>query len=94
MAVHDSGGAAAGSPSHINRRVIKTQEAEVFLSCQEYFLFLDHVETVRMFTVSALSQACRPVSVARIQCLLGPGLNDPPYFLGEPTTLLGLSGEP
>ena len=47
-----------------------------------------------MFTVSALSQACRPVSVARIQCLFELRLNNPPYLLGEPTTPLGLSGEP
>ena len=32
--------------------------------------------------------------LARIGCLFGPGLNDLPYFLGESTIPLGLSGEP
>ena len=61
---------------------------------QESLLFLDHVEAVRMFTVSASSQACRPVGLVRIRCLFGPWLNNPPYLSGEPTTPLGLSGEP
>ena len=95
MAVYDSGEAAAQFSESFQQTDDKdTRGRRVFGACQEYFLFLDHVEAVRMFTVSALSQACRPVSVARVRCLFELRLNNPLYFLGEPTTPLGLSGEP
>ena len=73
--------------------MIKTQEAEEFLGrVKNISYFLDHVEAVRMCMASASSQACRPVSVARIQCLFERRLNNPPYFLGEPTTPLRFIG--
>ena len=93
MAVYDSGGVAARLCELFQQTDDKdTRGRRVFGACQEYFLFLDHVEAVRMFTVSALSQACRPVCVAKVRCLFELRLNNPPYFLGEPTTPLRFIG--
>ena len=53
MAVHDFGGAAAWLSGLFQQTDDKdTRGRRVFLSCQEYFLFLDHVEAVRMCTAS------------------------------------------
>ena len=93
MAVYDSGGAVARLSESFQQTDDKdTRGRRVFGACQEYFLFLDHVEAVRMCMASESSQACRPVSVARIQCLFELRLNNPPYFLGEPTTPLRFIG--
>ena len=62
MAAHDSGGAAAWFSESFQQTDDKdTRGRRVFLSCQEYFLFLDHVEDVRICTASVSSQTCRSV---------------------------------
>ena len=93
MAVHDSGGAAAQLSESFQQTDDKdTRGRRVFGRVKNISYFLDHVEAVRMCMASASSQACRPVSVARIQCLFELRLNNPPYFLGEPTTPLRFIG--
>ena len=79
MAVHDSGEAAARLSESFQQTDDK--DTKSFWSCQEYFLFLDHVETVRMCTASVSSQTCRPV-LQGYDVFFGLKLNNPLVFIG------------
>ena len=84
MAVHGSGGAAARLCESFQQTGDKdTRGRRVFGACQEYFLFLDYVETVRMCTASVSSRTCRPV-LQGYDVFFRPRLNNPLYSSGEP----------
>ena len=84
MAAHDSGGVAAQFSESFQQTDDKdTRGRRVFGACQEYFLFLDHVEAVQMCTASASSQTCRSV-LQGYDVFFGPKLNNPLYSSGEP----------